>query len=132
MRKFLLVALSILAVFSTGCSSCSKGGGEPDAAAPAPAFDEAFCKQSLQRCIDTVVASAKTYPTLNESRKQCPGLKDKGEIKFPVSDAEFAKIKAMAATASCAEDLKVCREVRDRTVKTLSEGMKSLTDCNPK
>ncbi len=139
MRHILTVVLFIVAAFSAGCGLLSKGGDGTDAPAPAksdqppaPAFDEAFCKESLQRCVETVLSSAKAYPTLNESRKLCPGLKDKPEIKFPVSDAEFAKIKVMATTGSCVDNLKACRDVRDRTVKTLSNGMKELSDCNPK
>ena len=138
MRIVSLIALSIVAVASAGCSLLGKSGDAPDAtpavtsAPPAPVIDEPDCKASLQQCIDTVAFTVRAFPSLNETRKLCPLLADKAEIKIPVTSDDLAKVKAMANSTDCRSDIAFCRSIRGKVGKALTDGMKSLNGCDKK
>lgn len=129
MRKILAIALSICAFCVTGCSSCSKDSvGEQDAAPPPPAMSEECCKGLLRLCVEQIDNTKKTYPSLNETLKLCPGI-PAGEVQFPLTEAELATVHGMADAGSCCEQIKTCHDLRDRATRHLGQKMQGLKYC---
>ncbi|MBI5654509.1 hypothetical protein HZC53_02560 [Candidatus Uhrbacteria bacterium] len=127
MRKILTVALFIAAACISGCSSCSKSSDEGDAAPPVT--NDACCTGLLKLCIEQIDNTKRAYPSLNETRKLCPGI-PAGEVQFPLTSDELNRVHAMANSANCCEDAKVCRDLRDKAVAHLSKHMQDLSRCD--